>query len=190
MGMDVPMPSTLFGLPTHILLLHVVVVLLPIVAALTVVIAVWTTARERFGVALVAVTFLVTLFVPLTTQAGEDLLSRLPETPARTHHGEIGQQVLVVTAIFGVALALMVFLDLLGRASTIGTGAAPPGRLDGWFASRVPPPWRERRPAWFAPAFLFARGAAVASAVAVTVWVVMAGHTGASATWSHYPGLK
>jgi hypothetical protein len=63
-------PEDLFGLPTHILLLHVVIVLLPIAALATVAVALSARFRHRWGLAVVACTFVVSLFVPLTTQAG------------------------------------------------------------------------------------------------------------------------
>ena len=45
------MPETLFGLPTHILLLHIVVVLLPIAALATGLVALSSRFRHRWGLA-------------------------------------------------------------------------------------------------------------------------------------------
>ena len=54
------MPENLFGLPTHILLLHVVVILLPLAAVATVAVALSSRFRHRWGIATVCATFVVT----------------------------------------------------------------------------------------------------------------------------------
>jgi len=111
------MPEDLFGLPTHILLLHIVVVLLPISAAATIVLVVSSRFRHRWGLATVLATFLVTVFVPLTSQAGEALAERLPEDATIARHADIGNQLVIWTAVFGLSLFAVVAIDLLRRAS-------------------------------------------------------------------------
>src|SRR4029077_14752644 len=61
------MPQTLFGLPTHILLLHVVVVMLPVSAVVAIAVALVPGFRHRYGLGVVVFTFVTTLFVPLTS---------------------------------------------------------------------------------------------------------------------------
>ncbi|MEA2521361.1 MAG: hypothetical protein QOI81_1007, partial [Actinomycetota bacterium] len=111
------MPSSLFGLPTHILLLHIVIVLLPIAGIATLFVVLSARFRHRWGLLVVVCTFVTTLFVPLTTQSGESLAARLPSVPAITRHAHLGQQLLVWAAAFGVCLAGVVALDLVRRAS-------------------------------------------------------------------------
>lgn len=86
------MPDNLFGLPTHVLAQHVVVVLLPIAAAAALLVALWAWYRHCLELATLVATFLVTLFVPLTTQSGESLASRLPsrESSPPTRRPAIG----------------------------------------------------------------------------------------------------
>jgi len=72
------MPDNLFGLPTHVLVQHVVVVLLPVATVAALLVALWAWYRHHLGIARLVATFLVTVFVPLTTQSGESLASRLP----------------------------------------------------------------------------------------------------------------
>ena len=67
------MPENVFGLPTHIVLLHIVVVLLPIAAVATIAVVASSRFRHRYGLVVLAATFVTTLFVPLTSQAGEGL---------------------------------------------------------------------------------------------------------------------
>ena len=76
------MPNNVFGLPTHVLLQHVVVVLLPIAAVGALLVALWAWYRHHLGLATLVATLLVTLCVPLTTQSGESLADRLPDSQA------------------------------------------------------------------------------------------------------------
>ena len=59
------MPENIFGLPTHVLLQHVVVVLLPVAAVAAILVVLWGWYRHHLGIATLVATFLVTLFVPL-----------------------------------------------------------------------------------------------------------------------------
>jgi len=181
------MPQNLFGLPTHILLLHVVVVLLPIVAAATVLVALSGRFRHRWGLATVAATFVVTLFVPLTSQTGESLAARLPRDAAIARHASIGHQVVIWAAAFGICLFAVVMIDLLRRGSAPSDELTAPER---WATGHLPPRWRQATPGWTSSAFRLAQALAVATAVGVTVMVILAGHSGAHAVWSHYPNLQ
>lgn len=180
------MPNDLFGLPTHILLLHIVVVLLPIAAIATFLVALSSRFRHRWGVATLCATFLVTLFVPLTSQAGESLAARLPDDEVIARHADIGNQLVIWAAAFGLCLFAAVAIDLIRRA------AAPADDLSAaetWSTRHLPPRWRQATPTWTASAFRVAQVLALVTAVGVTVMVILAGHTGAQAVWSHYPNL-
>jgi len=102
------------GLPAHILLVHLVVVLVP-VAALVLAAQAWSPSVRRWaGIAgpLLAAAALVA--VPLTTQAGEWLQHRLRPTPLIDEHVEMGEQLLPwVIAVFVLSVALW----LLARRS-------------------------------------------------------------------------
>jgi hypothetical protein len=181
------MPENLFGLPTHILLLHVVIVLLPIAAGASVVVALSSRFRHRWGLATVFATFCVSLFVPLTTQAGEALAERLPDNAMIARHASIGNQLVFWTAAFGLSLFALVASDLVRRAS------AEPHELtsaETWATGHLPPPWRTATPSWTMLTFRVATVLALVTAIGTTVMVILAGHTGARAVWSHYPNLK
>lgn len=93
------------GLPTHVLLVHAVVVLVPLAALLTVLAAVWPAARRRLGIftPLVALAALIT--VPFATQAGEWLQARVRMTPLIAEHIELGNTMLwFAIGLFFVAL--------------------------------------------------------------------------------------
>jgi hypothetical protein len=181
------MPETLFGLPTHILLLHVVVILLPVAAVAAVGVALVPPFRHRYGLAVVVFTFVTTLFVPLTSQAGEALAARLPNDPSIVRHGAIGQQVVIWAAVFGLCLAAVVALDLLRRA---GAPAEELTATERWAVARLSGAPPEEPAHWTGTALTIARILAIAAAIGVTVMVIRAGHSGAQAVWDHYPDLK
>ena len=180
---------TVFGLPAHILLVHAVVVSLPLSALLTLGVALSTRFRERYGVAVVAFTFVATLWVPLATQAGESLRAALPSTPLIARHAMLGNLLVPFAAAFGLSLVALVWVDLLRRA-VVGEGRAP-SPLERWIVDRAPRIARPSRPgAWLEPTLAGARTLAVALSLAVGVLVVLAGDSGARAVWSHHPGLN
>ena len=82
------------GLPAHVLLVHLVVVLLPLAAAAAALGSVWPAAQRKL-------TFLTPLgalvglaAVPVTTRAGEDLARRLGNPPFIADHRGFGSTVL------------------------------------------------------------------------------------------------
>lgn len=85
---------TFNGLPLHPLLVHVVVVLLPLVAAAAILVSLWPAARRKL-------TFLVPLgalgalaAVPITIRAGNQLAAQLGNAPAYGPHRELGEGIL------------------------------------------------------------------------------------------------
>jgi hypothetical protein len=181
------MPEDLFGLPTHILLIHIVVVLLPLAAVATVGVALSSRFRHRWGIATVCVTFVVTLFVPLTTQAGESLAERLPTNAMIARHADVGNQLVFWAAAFGLSLFAVVAVDLRRRASGAPDELTP---AEAWATRYLPQRWRTAAPNWTASTLQVARILALVTAIGATVMVVWAGHTGARAVWSHYPNLR
>ena len=181
------MPENLFGLPTHVLLQHVVVVLLPLAAIAAILVALWSWYRHHLGIATVVSTLLITLAVPLTTQSGESLQARLPDSEAIAGHAAAGNRVLWVAALFGMLLFTVVALDLWRRAGA--TAHLAPSET--WLVSRTPAGWRDvEAPGWTSAALLLSRVLLVLAAIGVVATVVQAGHTGAHAVWSNYPNLK
>jgi hypothetical protein len=179
------MPENVFGLPTHIVLLHIVVVLLPIAAVATIAVVASSWFRHRYGLVVVAATFVTTLFVPLTSQAGDALAERLPDAPEIQTHAEVGKQLVIWAAVFGVCLAAVVLLDVIRRARARDlTGA------ESWAVARLPSAWRSTTPGWAGAAFRVFQVLAVLVSIGVFVMVIRAGHTGAQAVWVQYPDLQ
>jgi hypothetical protein len=70
------MPTVINGLPAHVLLIHVVVVLVPLGALFTVLSAVWPAARHKLGFISPLTCLIAFLFVPITIHAGHWLQQR------------------------------------------------------------------------------------------------------------------
>ena len=87
------MPTVINGLPAHVLLLHVIVVLIPLGALFTVLSAVWPAARARIGFVSPLTCLIALVFVPITTHAGEwlrDQLEKNGPNAAIDKHADLG----------------------------------------------------------------------------------------------------
>jgi hypothetical protein len=117
------------GLPAHVLLVHVVVVLIPLSALLVVLVAVWPAARQRLDIATAALAVAALVSVPLTTSAGDWLEHRLPRTPLLRIHTHLGDTMLPwAIGLAVVALVLLARNRLAvgrGRAVRVGSGGEP-----------------------------------------------------------------
>ncbi|EST19032.1 DUF2231 domain-containing protein [Streptomyces roseochromogenus] len=82
------------GLPAHVLLVHVVVVLIPLAALALVAAALWPQAARRLGVLLPVLAFVALVSVPLTTNAGEWLERHVEEDALVRRHTELGDGLL------------------------------------------------------------------------------------------------
>lgn len=105
--------STVNGLPAHILLNHVVVVLGPLAAILAVLCATWPAARRRliWQVLLLAAATLVV--VPLTTDSGGWLAARVGgDSPALNRHAGLGETLVYFVAALVAAVALLAALHV------------------------------------------------------------------------------
>lgn len=123
------MPHEINGLPAHVLLVHVVIVLIPAAAAMLVASAVWPAARAKLGFLSPAVALVALVFVPITTNAGRWFQSHLPnnfgQTASVRHHAALGHQLLPwAIGIFVMAAAVW----LLGRRYAYGWRVDAAGR--------------------------------------------------------------
>jgi hypothetical protein len=162
--------QTVNGLPAHVLLVHAIVVLLPLAAALLVLTTLWTPARRRLAGPNAILSVLVVVLVPITTSAGEWLEGRVSPNPLIHRHAELGDT--AIYAAIGVA-TLAVILWWRQREST---GRTP--------ASRT----------FLAPASKALTAALTVVAVLVSgaaVYdVVRIGDSGAKASWSNWAARR
>ena len=87
------LPVKINGLPAHILLVHVVIVLVPLAALMLVASAIWPAARAKLGFLTPAVALVALVFVPITTNAGHWLRDHLPgasTSPSIARHANLG----------------------------------------------------------------------------------------------------
>lgn len=132
------MPNTIFGLPTHVLLVHVVVVLIPLGALFTVLSAVWPAARRKLGFISPLTCAVALAFVPIATTAGDWLRDRIDpahSNQAIERHADLAANYLYYAiGLFVISAAVWLF----GRRYEFGLSGAflarhdePPKTVDG-----------------------------------------------------------
>ena len=173
-------PEFATGLPTHALVLHGAVVLVPLTCLLVLVCAFSDTARRRAGLLLPAAGLASLVLVVLATISGETLTARLPADPGIAAHGHAGEA--VEPWALGLALVSVALWWVPGRARR-----------------REPPPAGQAAPAapgtrWRSlPARSVASVAlavlATTAAVGTGARIVHAGHLGAQSTWGYVAEL-
>ncbi len=168
------MPSDIFGVPTHPLVVHAVVALVPLAALLGVLVAVWPHFRRQFALPSAVVALLALVSVPLATSSGENLRARLPETPLIRRHAELADGLLPVVIVLAVALVGLTALQRYRPVATSSSTTRP--------ASAVADASTATRMAALALAVV-AGLAGIASAVQVG----RIGHAGAKATYQGTP---
>jgi hypothetical protein len=150
------MPATVFGLPTHALIVHATVVLVPLAALAVLLHAFWPAARRRLGVVTPLVAGVALVLTPLSTQSGETLEHQVPHSTLIERHAQLADGLLPWTlGLFVVAVGMW----LLDRRRA---------------GERSMPRW--------AP--VAATVLAVVVAGGVVQQVVRIGHAGAQATWN------
>jgi uncharacterized membrane protein len=100
----------LFGLPAHPLVVHAAVVMLPLAALLTLIVAIWPRARKWWGPVALFVALTATFAGALAQQSGESLEESVDRTELVRDHTSKGETVLpwaiAVTAMAAVATAI------------------------------------------------------------------------------------
>jgi hypothetical protein len=102
------MLSTIFGLPAHPFVVHIVVVLVPMAALSGLVVAVWPWARERYAPLVLGVATLALIAVPLATHTGEELEGHVRPSALVERHTEMADGLLPFMAVLWLALAVLV----------------------------------------------------------------------------------
>ncbi|GAB5899839.1 DUF2231 domain-containing protein [Mycolicibacterium mageritense] len=104
--------STVNGLPAHVLLVHVLVVLAPLTAVLVILCALWPAARRVLAWPVLALAAFCLVLTPITTEAGEWLEHRVGRSPLVHTHAELGDTMIYVSAALFVAAALLVVVHV------------------------------------------------------------------------------
>ncbi|GHE05021.1 DUF2231 domain-containing protein [Streptomyces alanosinicus] len=120
------------GLPAHVLLVHVVVVLIPLTALALVTAALWPRAAQRLGLLLPLLALVALASVPLTTNAGEWLERHVDDDPLVRRHTELGD------GLLPWALGLFVLAALVWWAARRTPAEAESGQGGGLRWSALP----------------------------------------------------
>ena len=111
------------GLPAHVLLVHLVVVLLPLTAVAAVLVSLWPAAQRKLTFLVPLGAVVGALAVPVTTRAGNDLAARLGNPAFIDHHRNLGNLVLPWAAAMAVT-TLAQWLYVRQRAGSAAVRAA------------------------------------------------------------------
>jgi hypothetical protein len=151
------MPETVFGVPTHAIVIHATVVLVPLAALVVLLHAFWPAASRRLGVVTPLVAGVALVLVPLSTDSGENLERQVGHSALVERHAQLADGMLPwAIGLFVVAVGLW----LLDRRR------ARPGSAGG--------------PRWLP---VVAGALAVVAVVGTVQQVVRVGHAGAEAAW-------
>jgi hypothetical protein len=150
-------PETVFGLPTHAIVVHATVVLLPLAGLVVLLHAFWPAARRRLGIVTPLLAGVALVLVPLSTDSGESLEHMVGRSALVERHAQLADGMLPwAIGLFVVAAGLWL-LDR--RRARPGSGAGP---------------------RWLP---LVAGVLAVVTVAGTIQQVVRVGHAGAEATW-------
>lgn len=151
------MPSTIFGLPIHPLLVHATVVFVPLAVVLVLGAVLVPRFRAWAGPVPAGVSLVALVLTPLSTATGENLEHQLPHNALTEAHARLGDQLLPFT------IALFVFAAAF------------------WWLTRG----RDGTDSRWPNALVVGVGAlAVVAALGTGVQVTRIGHSGAEAAWS------
>ena len=146
----------LFGLPAHPLVVHAAVVLLPMAAIATVVVAAVPRWRRPYALLAFVVSVVAAGAIWLAKESGESLEARVAESALVERHAELAEQVLPwAIAVVVVAGAVVAVERYRSRLATIPTRAATITLIV----------------------------AALITGIGATWTVAEVGHSGAKATW-------
>ena len=118
--------TTIFGLPAHALLVHAIVVLAPLIAALEILCALWPAARRRLVWLVLALAAAVMVLTPLTISAGEwlyDQQAAALSDPARRTRSAAEWMIYFAVGLLVVAIVQAVQHRLESRVDRAQAGA-------------------------------------------------------------------
>lgn len=147
-----------YGLPLHPLVVHATVVFVPLAALGGIVVSLWTWARDRYGLLVLAAALLGLVATFVAEQSGEQFYDSFPaHSPAMDTHLNIASP--LIYWVLGMFVGQVVLMG-------------------GWFVGRrVQPPSYARILHWVGVALSIVFG------IISVIWTIRAGHAGATAVW-------
>jgi hypothetical protein len=190
--------DNVFGIPTHPLVVHAVVVLLPLAALAGIAIALVPALRRRYGGPVLLLTLAAVAAVPVAKQAGERLYDRLSarfgpddvaEAALMQRHADLAETLLPWALLLLLGVALVVLPPLLAqraagpRPTPAGTRPVP-ATVGGAAGSAAPEPAAAAAaPAWARPVAVLAAAVTLVGAAVSLALVIRIGHLGSEAAW-------
>ena len=160
------MPEKLFGIPSHPLMVHIPVVLLPLCALLAILLVVRPFWVRHYGWPFLVLSFVSMVGTVVAAASGEGLKHILNErNPAVDRHAEWGDRTRLAAIVFFVLAAAFVYL--VKRFEGLKVSGTPGSTT---VVNR-------------SAAVLLVAALLVISAVASTGAVMYTGHTGAKSAW-------
>jgi Predicted membrane protein (DUF2231) len=169
---------TIAGIPAHPLVVHAVVVLLPLAAVGTLVVAARPVWRRQLGIWVLLLAFAGVAAVPVATQTGEQLQRALGSNPLIKIHEQHADTLLIPALIFLALLAATVFV---GRRFDAAAPVDGPGAAHAATSTTTDTATLQR------VTTVVGVLAALAGLVVVGL-VIWIGHAGATAVWSGVTG--
>ncbi|WP_270889269.1 hypothetical protein [Pedococcus sp. 5OH_020] len=164
------------GLPAHVLLVHLVVVMLPLSAAAAVAVSVWPAAQRKLTFLVPLGAVVGTLAVPLTTRAGNELDAKLGNPAFVNHHRDLGNMVLPWAAALAATTVLQwLYLRQGARDALPATHSSLPEPAERDHAVRG-----RRGSSWLRIGLAVL---VIGSAAGTAVIVALTGDAGARAVW-------
>jgi uncharacterized membrane protein len=176
------MPLTINGSPSHVLIVHVVVVLLPVAVLASLVLVLVPKTRRQCGLLTLLVAFIACVAIPFAFLSGSKLEGRLPRTDLIARHVRLAHELLPLAAVFGLALAVFYVVDTVRRRDS--------GLLNDFELRFLPSgPSRTSRGSGtshtgLSTAYRISAGVLVVLAVVTGIQVYRVGDAGAKAAWS------
>lgn len=121
------MDYTFAGLPLHVLLVHALIVLTPLIASALVLIAAWPAARRILWLPVLIGGVVLLPLGLITIEAGKWLEARVPPAPLIQEHTAQGEDIvpwLITLLVLAVVIAAWAVVELIGarRAAAGGAG--------------------------------------------------------------------
>jgi hypothetical protein len=121
------MDYTFAGLPLHVLLVHALIVLTPLIALALILIAAWPAARRILWMPVLIGGVLLLPLGLITIEAGKWLEARVPPAPLIQEHTAQGEDIvpwLITLLVLAVVIAAWAVVELVAarRATSGGTG--------------------------------------------------------------------
>ena len=174
-------PEYIRGLPTHALVIHATVVILPLTALALLLAAFSSSLRSRLGIVLPLLAVVSLVLVPVSTSSGgqfkDTLESQGEKSAILNRHAELADQILPWTIGVTVLAIVIYALQVIGRRSaaprSVGAATTAPARTSADAGALA-----ARSPLSIALAVL-----SVVAAVGLLVTVIAVGHLGAESVW-------